>query len=275
MAIMGQAYFSALNGSITSSTALSNPFHSNITLGWNNFINHPFLNATLTDTHFDNPDRRGRLSVFLARLLTQTNNPRAIACDEYTAVCIDSTLKARVFGEWPQEDDNAYFVQVNCVQPNAPETLQSGQPLNWIRGNEALKVYRIKGDTAGSSWFDLSNWLTGTGGDWLHWWVNNGVFQQANGTVFQPCGVQQVPMITGEGNPVTFFPNPVHEGFVRVEGLEQSAICRVFDMSGRLILEQILEPKNAAIEVYHWPAGLYLVECSTGNKLSRTKLVIH
>ena len=43
MAIMGQAYNSAVNGSVTSAQALANPYNSLITLGNNNFLHNPFL----------------------------------------------------------------------------------------------------------------------------------------------------------------------------------------------------------------------------------------
>ena len=43
-----------------------------------------------TDTHFDNPEREGRLLAFMARASTDWGiAATAIACDEYTAVCID------------------------------------------------------------------------------------------------------------------------------------------------------------------------------------------
>ena len=81
MAILGRNYFSAQNGSVTSTQALNNPYHSNITLGTNDFINIPILNNVITDTHFDNPDRKGRLTTFLARLNSNSfYNNYGIAC---------------------------------------------------------------------------------------------------------------------------------------------------------------------------------------------------
>ena len=66
------------------------------------------LANTFTDTHFDNPDRRGRLFTFMARARADWGlDATAIACDEYTAVCIDDDGLARVFGEAPQYEDNA------------------------------------------------------------------------------------------------------------------------------------------------------------------------
>lgn len=210
MAILGQGYFSAIQGTISSASALANPFDPTVTLGWSDFINHPRLESTITDTHFDNPDRRGRLLTFLARLQDTTQSSiKAIACDEYTAVCIDSQGMARVYGEWPLENDNAYFVQVNCQLPNVPEVIQQGQPLTWQRNGAALKVYNIKGDTAGSGTFNTQNWVSGTGGNWLHWSVSSGIFSSQTGTPAQLCTIQSIQ--TSKENTIelnTWYPNP-------------------------------------------------------------------
>ncbi|MBP7463875.1 MAG: cyanophycinase, partial [Bacteroidales bacterium] len=85
MAILGSHYFSAQNGTVTSATALANPFHNLVSIGGNDFLNAGVLGNTITDTHYDNPDRRGRHVVFMARMATDfAIEPRGIACDEYT-----------------------------------------------------------------------------------------------------------------------------------------------------------------------------------------------
>lgn len=176
MAIMGDAYFSAQNGSVTSAEALANPYNTYMTIGYHDFLNNPYLQNTITDTHYDNPDRKARHTTFLARMLTDFNiNPRGIASEEYTAVCIDENGIARVFGNYPTNDDFAYFLQVNCAQPNNPETCQATLPLTWNRNEQALKVCKIAGTPDGSSFFDLNNWVTNNGGVWKNWYVQNGV----------------------------------------------------------------------------------------------------
>lgn len=183
MAILGWAYNSAQNGSATSAQALANPYSPLVTIESNNFLKLPFMQNTITDTHYDNPDRRGRQVVFLSRLFASFGaSVRGIACDEYTAVCIDSTGLARVYGGAPTYDDNAYFLQVNSALPNGPETMQSGTPLTWNRNQAALKVYKIKGDTSGNKTFELSTWQQGTGGEWQHWYVLNGILYTKPGT---------------------------------------------------------------------------------------------
>jgi cyanophycinase-like exopeptidase len=183
MAIQGKYYFSAQNGTVTSASALADPFNNQVTVDSTKFITNYFLNNTITDTHFDNPNRKGRLVTFLARIYTDYGvYAKAIACDEYTAVCIDTNGIARVFGDYPIYDDNAYFIQANCELPvMAPENCTPGNPLTWNLGGLALKAYQIKGDSTGSKTFNLNTWQTGTGGTWFNWSVSNGVFSEQVG----------------------------------------------------------------------------------------------
>lgn len=184
MAIQGGVYFSAENGTVTSSTALSNPYHTKVSIDSSRFIQHASLAEVITDTHFDGRDRKGRHSTFLARMSFDYNRQaKGIACDEYTAVCIDENGIARVFGGHPQYNDNAYFIQTNCaLDAPQPEVCVPNQALQWSRNGEALKVYRVKGTSNGSYTFDLNDWSTGQGGTWLHWSVVDGNFIERPGS---------------------------------------------------------------------------------------------
>ncbi len=196
MAILSRYVFSAENGTVSSATALNNPYASNVTIDSNEFIKTPFLDSVITDTHFDNPDRRGRHIVFLARAKQDWNyNLKGIACDEYTAVCIDNAGTARVYGNYPSNDDNAYFIQRNCeIINNAPETISAGVPLTWNQTNKAFKVYNVKGTTTGANSFNLSDWQSGSGGAWQRWYVINGSFQSA-GDLPPVCNILPVGFI--------------------------------------------------------------------------------
>jgi cyanophycinase-like exopeptidase len=212
MAILGGHYFSAHYGTVSSATALSNPFDNDVTVDNTPFIDLPLLSDVVTDTHYDDPDRKGRHVVFMARMLNDHGTiAKGIACDEYTAVCIDENGIASVYGEYPNYDDNAYFLQVNCEYKfNFPETILSNTPLTWNVNGEALKVYHTKGTTSGSQQFDLNNWTDGTGGNWQHWYVNSGTLIEHNGTQID-CGV---------------------EGLESLD-LNDSAIVAIYDAMGR------------------------------------------
>ena len=142
MAVLGKYYFSAQHGTVTSAEALANPYNSRVKVDSAKFLSCNYMSNVITDTHFDNPDRRGRLDVFLARIYTDYGVfAKGIACDEYTAVCVDLNGIAKVYGGYPAYDDNAYFVQNNCeLAVQAPENCTPGNPLTGYLGGEAVKV---------------------------------------------------------------------------------------------------------------------------------------
>jgi cyanophycinase-like exopeptidase len=83
----------------------------------------------------------------LARILTDFQvEGKGIACDEYTAVCIDEDGVARVFGEYPSSNDNAYFLRPNCgLTDVSPELCLKNQPLTWSRQNRHFGYIELKG----------------------------------------------------------------------------------------------------------------------------------
>lgn len=168
-AILGEAVFTAENNTITSEEALLNPFNSKITLAKSDFINNPFLKNTITDTHYNNPDRKGRQITFLARLATEFNwqEPRGIGVEEETAVCIDENGKAIVYGT-----GTAYFLKGSSEKP---EKCVAGSKLNWINNKKALQAYLITGKETGNGSFDLTNWTTVSGGTSKNMYVTDGV----------------------------------------------------------------------------------------------------
>jgi cyanophycinase-like exopeptidase len=176
MAIQGGLYFSAQNGTITSNEALLNPFDSKMTVSKDAFLENSILKDVITDTHYDNPDRKGRHVAFMARILTDFMvSVKGIACEEYTAVCIDEKGIARVFGSYPSKEDVAYFIKPNIEIPNnKPELCSPNKALEWNLNKKAIAVYEVKGTNDGKNTFDLNNWTEGSGGIWKYWYVENG-----------------------------------------------------------------------------------------------------
>ncbi len=244
MAILGNSYFSAENGTVTSATALNNPFDVKVTIGQHDFLNLPFLQHVITDTHYDNPDRKGRHTTFLARMVVNSGNRAyGIACDEYTAVCIDATGKAVVYGDFPNRDDIAYFLQVNCNTPFAPETCVANTPLNWVRNNQALKVYAVKGTQTAVNFFQLNDWKTGNGGEWQHWYVNNGILNTFAGTPSSCDVITAVQELELPG--FKLYPNPARD-IIHIDGLLLPAIYRytIYDATGKCILNGYVRHRN-------------------------------
>jgi len=171
-AILGGTYFSAVVGTLTSSEALDNPYNRLLTLGHNDFLNQPFLTNVITDTHFNNPDRRGRLVTFLARMNKDYGVVgRGIGIDESTAVCIESNGTSRVYGS-----GTAFFLSQNGAA-SQPEVCVSGSRLDWYRGRQAVIVYKIVGSNSGSEIFDMNTWSLANGVLYQYYYVNRGTLE--------------------------------------------------------------------------------------------------
>lgn len=269
MAIQGQAYFDASVASITSSTALMNPYSSQLTLGNNNFIHHPVLKRVITDTHYDNPDRRGRHSTFIARLSQDSLIPYyGIACDEYTAVCIDQNGMAKVYGGFPTYNDNAYFIRVNCDMPNLPETCVASTPLTWNRSNKALKVYAVKGDSLGTGTFNLNNWQTGSGGAWQDWYIINGSINY-NTTATAPLCITSINENEAYSSESILYPNPVND-YLNIDNKKaQIKSYQIMNTQGKIILEGDLDK----VDMRQFSAGLYLVKLNSVDKEEYHKII--
>jgi cyanophycinase-like exopeptidase len=210
MAVMGQAYFSAENGTITSENAMANPYAPQMTIGWNDFIEAPYMENVITETHFNDPDRirYGRVSAFMARLQANEGiRPFGMASNEYCAIAIDENGLARAFGEFGSEypDDYVYFLQANCQGIQGPEIIEPNQPLTWVRDNEAIKVYQVPATIDGTAYFDLNNWNSGEGGSWENWYVDNGELSRVEDAEGTDC---TLGLISRKSEFVKVYPNP-------------------------------------------------------------------
>ncbi|MTI20168.1 cyanophycinase [Fulvivirga sp. RKSG066] len=169
-AIMGEVYFDAANGTVYSDEALDDPYNQYMSLQRSNFIDNPYLENTVTDTHYDDPDRRGRHVTFMARMNKDWGmTAKGIGVDEATAVCIESNGKARVYGS-----GYAFFLKQNG---SGPELCVPGSKLDWYRSRQAVKVYKIRGNNSGNRYFWLTSWNSGSGGSWQYYYVDRGRFR--------------------------------------------------------------------------------------------------
>ncbi len=265
MAIQGGFYFTAENGTITSPNALSDPFNSSLTVSNDPFIQNNYLEQVITDTHYDNPDRKGRHVTFLARILNDYQiAAKGIACDEYTAVCITPQGIAHVYGD-PAYDDIAYFIQPNCeVINNTPEVISISTPLTWNHGSSAIKTYVVFGTLDGSHTFDLNDWKTGNGGNWENWSVQNGSLTTL--ASFEPNCSLNTNEIKENGN---FWPNPASEviNFNPSSGKKQ-----LITPLGSVIIST----KEPTILINDIPAGWYILEWMENTEIKRAALqIIH
>ncbi len=167
-AILGQICFDARNGTVTSQQVLNNPYGNKVTFT-EGFIQIPFLTNLITDTHYNNPDRRGRQTGFIARIYNDQNRAiRGIGIEEATAVAIDENGMGKVFGK-----GSAYFLKADTAL-GKPEVCVSGSPLTWYKNKKAVSAYIIKGSALGTGDVDIVNWTNFTNGTAQYFSVNKG-----------------------------------------------------------------------------------------------------
>lgn len=261
MAILGSHYYSAMSGSVTTSQALSNPYHTNVTIGSNDFLSIPYLQNVIMDTHYDNPDRRGRHTAFLARIAKDENiRSFGIASNEYVSVCIAADGKAYVYGEFPQYQEFAYFLQANCATTFVPETCIAGSPLTWNNNGQAVKVYKVPGTMTGTNYLDLSDWTIGVGGSWENWSV-------VNGTISYAVGTPNTCLLTAsdfESDQVEIYPVPFKDTLM-LGGID-TAIITIYDFQGREVLQQ--ETTNEqTINTSELQSGIYSIKIEFEDKV--------
>ncbi|MBK8253610.1 MAG: cyanophycinase [Polyangiaceae bacterium] len=122
-AVLGEYMFAAYNDTVYSDEALTDPYNMYMTME-RNFLNVPPLAGWITDTHFAQRDRMGRLVGFLARIVQDgwSAAPIGLGVDEKTAVVVDAQGAGQVLGS------GAAYV----VTTTAPPTLcEAGKPLEF------------------------------------------------------------------------------------------------------------------------------------------------
>ncbi|MBX2974395.1 MAG: hypothetical protein KF797_14965, partial [Flavobacteriales bacterium] len=271
MAILGGVYFTAQNGTVTSAAALADPYAGNMTVSTASFLEVPRLSDVITDTHYDNPDRRARHTVFMARAITDHGiSAKGIACNEYVAVCVDGDGMARVFGEWPDYEEYAYFLQPNCLTPGVPEVCAAGTPVTWDHNGLAVKAYKVPGTMQGVNTFDLSDWLTGSGGVWEDWRIVQGVFSTTAGEPAADCtlaihdrsGMDARLRVLGDAD-------------YAIEGVDGFRALRVCDVAGREVPVAVERRDDGVrFRILHAVPGLFIAEVHGRAGASTWKVVV-
>jgi cyanophycinase len=132
LAIMGEVSYDACSGgSARSAQSLANPYDADVTFT-EDFFDWPPLRGIITDTHFVERDRMGRLLAFIARQLAggRRKTFTGLAVERETSVVADARGAARVLGKGP-----VYVV----VGDHRPEVCAPGTPLTYT----GYKVWKI------------------------------------------------------------------------------------------------------------------------------------
>lgn len=167
LAVMGEFSFSAENDTVYSDEALADPYNRYMTFE-RDFLDLPDMASVITDSHFSERDRMGRLIGFLARLVEDgwTTTAFGIGIDEETAVLIDEDGYASLRGKGA-----AYFLRT----PGRPERCEPDVSLTY----QDIAVYRIS--SSGS--FDMVTWQ-GNGGISYRISAEDGQLVSSNGSIY-------------------------------------------------------------------------------------------
>ncbi len=278
MAILGGYYFSAQNGTVTSAAALANPYNNKVKVDSASFLHCSFLDQVITDTHYDNPDRRGRQITFLSRILTDWGvEAKGIACDEYTAVCIDIDGIAHVYGDYPSSDDNAYFILTNCeLESRVPEECTNGNPLTWNLDGTALKVYKVKGTFSGINTFNLNDWKSGSGGEWQNWYVTNGSLSTSESDRIH-CQSTSVENQDNSEFEINIYPNPCPSSSITIEMTDDKPrTIEITDFEGRVLKAvKDIQFRRTTINAADILPGMYFVRIQMDHRQMIQKIIIY
>ncbi|MFP4555527.1 MAG: T9SS type A sorting domain-containing protein [Bacteroidales bacterium] len=267
LAVLGEFLFTAENNTVYSSEALANPYNFRMTIA-DDFLNIPILESIITDSHFnrlennETENRHGRLFTFLARINKDWDrNPAlGIGVNEYTAVGVESTGNAYVFGD-PNYDDYAYFL---ATQDCEPETCETNVPLTWSCNQQAVKVAIVKGKKSDPDYFDLTSWDDCSECDWEYWYADEGELYKTDETTATPINsIDQKSL----------YPNPASRLVTFSAGNRQIKSFAVYSATGQNVFKRsgITNENVFSIDVSNLSPGVYIIKASTktGNETMR------
>lgn len=136
LAILGEYYFSAQYSTAETDVVLKDPYDQVVTLE-NGFLNFNEMKNVVTDTHFSERNRMGRLLVFMARIMSEHKiAPIGIGVDEENAMLIEPDGSSRVVGA-------GAVYEVRASTP--PAVLQKNHPLDFR--NLSVRIRTEHGET--------------------------------------------------------------------------------------------------------------------------------
>ncbi|MEM5429316.1 cyanophycinase [Cupriavidus oxalaticus] len=146
--VLGEFVFAALNGTVTSAQAVSDPYNNLMTFeptpfSGTSFLNVPALANTFVDPHFDARDRMGRLVTFVSRTIAPgsnntgcsqgiltPSNARGIGLDVETALEIQN-VSGRYIAQRVTNISTNSSSAVHFLSPlTSPSICTSGTPLS-------------------------------------------------------------------------------------------------------------------------------------------------
>jgi beta-aspartyl-peptidase (threonine type) len=118
LAMLGERLYGAMDGgSITSPEALADPFGKANTIE-RDFLHIALLKGIVTDTHFKERDRLGRLLAFVAKAQADGSSMLGLGVDESAALAVEPDGSARIYAT--ADDGGAWLVEGSRLRGLAP-----------------------------------------------------------------------------------------------------------------------------------------------------------
>lgn len=148
LAILGNWVYSAEEGSIDTMDAMSDPYDRDITIV-SKFLDFPYLETIITDTHFVTRDRMGRMLTFVARILEDNGESvapvRGVGVDEHTALLLNTST-----GDIEAVGVGTAYV---CTADHRAEICLQGKPLTF-KNVECTRLSAKQNDKFSFATFD-------------------------------------------------------------------------------------------------------------------------
>ncbi|MEQ8820269.1 MAG: cyanophycinase [Sumerlaeia bacterium] len=144
LAILGEFIYDPDNvDSATAEIAAANPYDETMAIS-GRFLDAPILDSVITDTHFEQRDRLGRLMGFMAQLRQdgRTGRIAGVGVNEQTSIFIDSQGIGHVDAQ-DSSAGRAAYVLIEDDQTTATQ-VQPNQPLIY---RNVLRTKLVPGDT--------------------------------------------------------------------------------------------------------------------------------
>jgi len=277
-AILGNYYFTAENGTITSDEALQDPFDERITLDTTAFfdvpIGGPFEGIKFfTDTHIDNPDRRGRMAVFSLMLSNQYDEViYGIGLEEYTAMTITEQGEMTFFGDYPNEEDQVKIIGPWCIHYNGVFATEISEGPLTLRYRElASPVISLNGTPDGND-FSINKFILFSESieeeEWTEFQSLDGVFEEVPILGIIGYCIANTDDIVPQLYELS--PNPT-DGELTISSLNDVLIENIiiYNSIGRPVLKQNIF--DTSIDVNHLVPGHYLLQVNGKYQVSFIK----
>jgi len=136
LAVLGEFVFGAYNDTVYSDEALDDPYNRYMTMDQGMLALAPLV-GVVTDTHFAQRDRMGRLLAFVARIVQDgwADTVLGIGVDEATALLVDADGSATVVGE-----GSVYVLRSAGI----PQVCAADEPLSYAE----LELVRLQAGDA-------------------------------------------------------------------------------------------------------------------------------